>query len=1013
MAIFDLQARPVPRVFALPPGRPFFDDVARALLREYGEVPEVLARGQIYVPSRRAVRALKESFARLAPAKALLLPRMTAIADLSEDDVISAHVERQAPPVPDAPSPVTKRLVLAQIYRDAQAKISGVTPDWPAAMRAAGELSRTSDLLTEYDVTPEKLTAMLRDAAIDEGAAHWRDITQLLSIVTEEWPRWLSERGMIDARSRRIAILNALAMQLKEAAQRPFILAAGFLGTTPSSEHFLARVAALPNGGVVLPALDSALSDEAWSLIEAPHPQSAYQHLLDKAFGLARKDVVVLSYDEPKKMMRRRELLSLALMPAEATHTWVDQFRFFQDKGDASAALDGLHVAVAPSSEDEADWIALALREVLETPGKTGALVTADRILARRVAAKLNGWGIEIDDSGGRPLLGAYRATLLRAIARLMDDPSDPVAMATLIHHQLFSLGMDAAERRPKVQACDRFLRGRRPRQGWDGILASLDDDWRPFRGNDEEKAAVASLLGRLRSLFETHDPGPDHPFADRLTGHISLACALCALPGENGRERLFRFEDGEALERHFDQMRENPEALAPLEGSDYPALFDALLATAPAYRPPGGQHPRLSVYGILEARLQQSDLLVVGGLQEGIWPGDEVVDPFLSRHMRSFLSIPSPEAEVGRVAHDFLDFAASPNVLLTRAERQGTSVARPSRFMVRLESFLKVLDPDGAKTDASIGLRSWQRARYGTDQPVRRAPRPTPRPPVEVRPTRFSISAAGRWLRDPYAIYAEKILRLRRLAPYDEAYGPALRGMLLHAWAEETVSRSGDHVDDIAATMAVLKPEILDRFDYPHDQRVLGVQFLEKVKAFFPVFHAEALQHGNPLALEVEGMLELEVGVQTIEISGRADRIDRCGSGVHIIDYKTGDRASLLESFAFDPQLFLLGLMSEQGGFKSIPALAPEQISLVLLTRENNVFHDAKDASKRSLRGEAFRDRMQVFRETWLDWLARQYDPDTAFPSQVAPFKSTDEGDYDELARRSEWMRGADDDEH
>ena len=1014
MAIFDLDGAPPPHVFALAPGRPFFGDLVAALLDDFGDVPETLADVEIFVPSRRAIRALKESFAQAAPGRTLLLPRMTAVADLSEDDAVSDSVEREAPPLPEAPSMVTKRLVLGNIYRDAQHQLDLAQPDWPSALRASGELSRISDQLTEYGIDSGALDKLLEDPRVAASPRHWRQIGCMLKLVTEAWPEWLSARGMIDGRDRRNRILSAVADRLETEGRAPLVLAAGFLGTTPSSEDFLRRVAALPRGAVILPALDRDLGDEAWQQIEAPHPQSAYRRLLREAFeGLDRRDVRPLPGRDARGASARRRLLSLALMPAEASHLWIRLFTEFRADPQARSALDGLETAVAPNMEDEADWIALTLREVLETPGRTGALVTADRNLARRVSAKLRGWGIELDDSGGKPLHGSYRATFLRLIARLMENPSDPTSWAGLIHHQLFGLAMPAETRRPLVQLFDRFLRGRPPRQGWEGLFASLDDDWRPFRASDEQRERIAGFIGHLQSVFQQHDPGPSCPLADRLRHHLTLATALAATPEEDGEERLFRFEDGEALERHFAALLECPEALDPIKDGTYPEVFDALLAMAPAYRPPGGQHPRLSVLGVLEARLQQADVLVVGGLQEGVWPSEEIVDPFLSRGMRAALGLPSPEAEVGRLAHDFLDFAAAPRVLLIRSERQGTSIARPSRFMVRLESFLRAMDGKDRSWDAAPRLERWQGARFSEPGVPSPAPRPQPSPPPELRPTDLSVSAIGKWLRDPYAIYAEKVLGLRSMARYDETFGPALKGMLLHAWAEEAV-QMGDATAGrtIEEALDILRPVLLDRFDFPLDQRLLGTRFMEAMREVFPAFHRESLEHGHPTAFEVAGELSIPLGERTVTIKGRADRIDTSDNGPHLIDYKSGGTASLDETQHFSPQLFILALMMRTGSFPGFPPQEPAQVSFVTLKKPAALFGSSSKRSNKTLKDDRLTERLDVFRETFTTWLARQYRAETPFVSRLAPFSERDRGDYDDLARFLEWGVGGGDDD-
>lgn len=1009
MAIFGKLGTDEPEVFGHPPGRPFFDDLVAALLSDCAGHFEYLPDIRIFVPSRRAVRALKESFVRQAPSGVMLLPRITATADLSEEDRVAPGLERRLKPVPEAPPPAIKRLKLASIYRAAmQAAEQDVS--WEGALRAASELMRTSDQLFDYGVNAEAFERLEEAGIVDAAAEHWQKITKVLRLITEAYPAWLDEEGLVDARVRRALLLDRLSEELAGDPSR-IIIAAGFLGTSPSSQRFLKSVAHHPRGAVILPALDRDMTEEAWQAIEAPHPQSAYKMLLEEVFGgIDRANLRSLPFPEKTGEAERRALLSLALMPAEATHDWAGSFQAFKAGPGAAGALDGLSYAVLPTQEEEADAIALALREVIETPGQTAYLVTADRDLGRRVAAKLGGWGIEIDDSGGAPIRGSFRATFLRLIARLMAEPSEPVFLAGLIHHPLFGLGLDAAERRLLVAAGDAFLRGRKPRAGWDGLEQSVYDSWRPYR--QQEGGLATDLISRLRAVFEPRTRQADGSVASLLRAHLAIARDLAEVPGEAGEERLFRFEDGDVLAPHLEQLLSRPDLLGEATLSSYADIFEALLE-GPAFRPPGGQHPRLSIFGMLEARLQTADLVVVGGLQEGVWPGEAAIDPFLSRSMRSFLGLPSPEAEIGRVAHDFLDLACQPRVLLTRSARKGRAPVRASRLMIRLESLLKSIDPDG-RCDEARRLGTFRRARYGADDAPRPARRPQPTAPSHLKPRRLSISRISTWRRDPYAVYAREILRLRPKRSLGEPFRANDRGDMMHRLLEEFIRiEMNDPGQDIETRLRELLPDIQDQYDMPAEQRSLNARFIERGMEFFARFQARARELSRPVAAEVSGSMQLDAGGVPVEITGIADRIDQFTDGkAHIIDYKLGGQATISEDAHFSPQLFLTAMMLERDGFPGCEGMKAGQVSFLRLSTDDNVFRPSKAAKRRASCGSQLEEDLKNFEANFTSWLEAQYRDDMDFPSQLRPFRSDIAGDYDGLARRGEWAASEDHDE-
>ncbi|MEO1658194.1 MAG: double-strand break repair protein AddB [Pseudomonadota bacterium] len=1007
----ELLAWDAPHLFSLPPGRPFFDDLVATLLADLNDL--TLPQTTIFLPSRRAVRALRESFSRRARGETLLLPRLIAIADLSEDDALSLDAELRLGPLAEAPGPSTKRLKLAGIYRDARARTSAGAPDWATALRAADELSRTYDLLTEHEVTSAELEALGDDPAIAESAEHWREVLSVIGLASEAWPQWLKDEGLVDARRRRKDVLAAVAGAVADERRGGPAIAAGFIGTTPSSAAFLAAIAKAPLGAVVLPGLDRDMTDLDWSKIEAPHPQYAYKEFLEKGFGgLSREGVRELSAPQEESETQRRRLVSLALTPAETTDTWYDRFVRFQSDGHAKAALHGLEVAIAADQEEEADFVALTLRSVLAEPGKSAFLVTADRTLGRRVAAKMRGWGIDIDDSGGAPLSGSFRATFLRLVARLMATPSDPIALAGLIHHQLFGLGLEAKDRVPMVRSLDQWLRGRPPRDGWDGLKQSFADPWRPAarHSTEENTQRALGLIERLASVFQRELSAAGSFGGDMLRAHVAIAAALAARPETPGEELLFRYEDGEALDDHLKALKSREDLIPAVPIDQYPDLFDALLQ-GPAFRPPGGQHPRLAIYGVLEARLQTADLVIVSGLQEGVWPGDEVVDPFLSRGMRRALGLPSPDEDVGRVAHDFANFASTPNVLLTRSERQGRSPAKPSRFMVRLESFLKALGEDAASVFAHDRLRTWAHARYEAEGSGAPAPRPAPAPHPRHRPRKLSVSEVGTWRRDPYAIYAKRVLGLRPLQSYNAPFSVADRGTLLHALLENAVQEGATGSSEtIAQHLRTLIPSVIDTFDMPRIQRILNNGFLDRAVDAFAAFQSKAAVLTDPLAVEVDGRVALKYGDDEIIISARADRIDRATEGYHLIDYKTGAGSSLkAEAAGFSPQLFLSAMIAKAGGFEGCAEGPVWQISFLPLSKATDLFKDDLSRDNTAARGDDLAERLAAFEAAFRPWLQEQVLTPSPMPSQVRPFESHIVGDYDHLARRGEWLRSSD----
>ena len=96
-------------------------------------------------------------------------------------------------------------------------------------------------------------------------------------------------------------------------------------------------------------------------------------------------------------------------------------------------------------------------------------------------------------------------------------------------------------------------------------------------------------------------------------------------------------------------------------------------------------------IWGLLEARLQSVDVVVLGGLAEGVWPPatdpgpvDEPADA------RARPGCRAGGARSGQAAHDFVTAAcAAPACVLSCPRRRDGAPAVPSRWLARLDALL------------------------------------------------------------------------------------------------------------------------------------------------------------------------------------------------------------------------------------------------------------------------------------------------------------------------------------
>jgi ATP-dependent helicase/nuclease subunit B len=739
----------------------------------------------------------------------------------------------------------------------------------------------------------------------------------------------------------------------------------------------------LPQGAVILPDLDLSMEAEVWNELGhagAPdadpplargdavtHPQYHLKLLLNR-MGVNRAEVqpwhrAGLGKGPPE----RSHAISNLFLPPEASKAWAGLPA-------ERRRLAGVRLVEAANPEEEAQVIALLVRQALAEPEKRVAVVTPDRGLARRAVHHLRRWNIEADDSAGRPLAQTPAGRLFLLLAEVAAESAAPVPLMALIEHPLVRLGDERGDWLAKARAFELKLRGPRPAPG----LAPL-----------QRVAAKAQLAGWWDEVETTLAPllaEAEAPLADMLD---RMMAAGEALAGEN----LWAREDGRALSALVEDLRLHAaERGFVLATGELPAaLRDAMEQVA--VRPPYGGHPRVAIYGLLEARMTRAELVICAGLNEGIWPATPSLDPLLAPPVLRALGVPGADFRIGLAAHDLAGMLGAPEVVLTHAARDIEGPAIPSRFLMRVKALLGKRMADEARAKDALLL-----ARALDDgEPLPPYPQPRPMPSAEQRRVRVSVTGLDRLRSDPHQFYASQILQLRELDPLDAEPTPQWRGTAAHL-VLETWHKTGRPMREIA-------DEVLAEMNHHPLMRALWrprlLKALEWVEA-----EIAANPERAPVLFEQKG----EWTWRGVKISGKADRIDRMADGtLAVVDYKTGRPPSgkqVEQGFAL--QLGTMGLMVRAGAFEGLagePACF-EYWSLAKSDKSETKFGFVATpllvGSKRSgIAPEEFLPLAQGYLDDALDrWILGQ----EPFTARLNPNLPTFEA-YDQLMRLQEWQ--------
>jgi len=973
-----------PDIYSIAAHRGFADALVAGLVPRYAQDDFGLARLTLLLPSGRAVRTMTEAFIRHAGetgrGAGLLLPRMAMVGDLDLDETLGVLLDPLGSDAPPAADPTYRWLRLSALA--AEERGGDPLPD-AARLRLGFELGRTMDRLLAEEIAPEDL---LGDRVLDllgDMASHWQASLRLFARVQLRWRAELEARGEVDAAERRNRLFREAACRWQETPPATPIVAAGITSAAPALARLLRTISDLPQGAVVLPDLDLTMAGEVWDELgtagapdaEQPfgagdavtHPQYHLKLLLNR-MGIARGEVrpwhrAGLAASPPE----RSHAISSIFLPPEASKGWAD---LPADK----RRLSDVRLMEASHPEEEAQAVALLVRQAIEQPGRRVAVITPDRALALRIVQHLRRWNIAADDSAGRALPQTAAGRLLLLLAEVGAEGAAPVPLLSLLSHPLVRAGDERGEWLAKVRRLELALRGPRQLPGLEPVRAvagklKLDEWW----------AAVEPVLAPLL------DQGAAS--LDELLGRLATAGeALCGTD-------IWAREDGRALAGFIAELRRHAHAAGTVVD---PAAMPQILREAMdrlSVRPPYGGHSRVAIYGLLESRMTRADLVICAGLNEGVWPARAAGDPLLAPAVLRALGVPGGDFRIGLSAHDLAGALGAPEVVLSRARRDAGGPAIASRFWLRITALLgEQMVAEHRESDAIHLARVMDEG-----APIPPHPQPQPRPSAEQRRLDISVTALDRLRSDPYQFYASAILRLRELEPLDAEMSPALRGELAHAILEEW-HRTGAPMEQIAdrALLALNAHPLMRALWRP---RLLGaLRWVEDQIAADP--------DRVPTLIEETGA----INVRGITIKGKADRIDVLADGtLAIVDYKTGQPPTGREVEAgYALQLGTLGLMARAGGFERVQG-QPSRFEYWSLasskTSETGFgFISTPILEGRKQKGiprDEFLPQAEHFLHDALDRWILGDQPFTARLNPDAPGYST----YDQLMRLDEWM--------
>ena len=840
----------------IPAGIPFLEALADHVLRE--QDPLRLASYQILLSTPKACYALKQVFLK-RQGKAVLLPKIQALGNLNPDDLVlqGASVDLLKGKISER----RRHLLLTQLI----ATHRSLTTE-QAALLANTLLQLLNDLAWE-GISLESVD--FDHLVASDHALHWQITGDFLKLIQQEWPKILVAENTLEPYVAENFLLDEQArLWIAHPPQHPVIIA-GSRGSRPATARLIQQVAALPQGHIILQGL---VPSDCVEDLAPTHPQADLQKLLS---------FLEIS---PHRVQRLGNVSNGPSRILEAA---------FQHAPATMEAIRGISVAECASSQQEAEVIALALRQVLETSDKTGILITQDTNLARRVRMALQRWRVDIHGSK-MPLSQTPLGSLVALTSQWIQPDFDlGIFLATLKHPLVHKHPIDQLE----IEII------RKGSWSWDLIICkSKGTTLEPF----------VQELGHLMQACQDLAKESHVSFDKVMAQHQQVLAYLL----DTGLWPAVDY--AEAIQTFWEDLQQASQGLTISTGGDYAKLLARYLDDASCKT--HCTHDRIQILGLMEARLLHADLVILGGLNQGSWPQNLPADPWFNRATRQKLGLTPPEERIGISAHDFVQAGAASEILLTRSVRVEGTPTVPSSFLVKMQTWLH---QQGPVLPVAQDLLDWSAPLLESSVPISA---PAPKPPVHIRPRTLSISDMATWVQNPYGIYAKYVLGLRPLPSPFEHNSALVFGTMAHEVLQKILplvqAKAANKADHISKTTETIWYQYENQW-IPHE-RIFWHWRLRQIVDWF-VALPENLQ-GQTSYAEATG--QIKIGDFTIK--GKIDRIDIQQGNAHVIDYKTGVLPSTgFVKYGISPQLLLEAWMVQDGLMQAVPQTPVSSASL------------------------------------------------------------------------------------
>lgn len=724
----------------------------------------------------------------------------------------------------------------------------------------------------------------LDNLIFDEYSEYWKNIIYLIKHIFKQFKQQLSLANKVTITGRRNYILNYIKAFIKNNNNKSFI-AAGFYNDCNLIQDFLHIVSQY--GSVVL---------------------YGYDHVSDDSL-----DILNISSVNFAKFLQNLNI-------NEPIQDWVINLN---KPTPTSNDSNNIKVITNTNILLEAKNIVNLLIEQKTNDSKV-ALVSNNNDLIYYVTLLLDNRNIDYNGTLYKSINYTLPGTLFLLIIKLLIDKRFSIVdLLAMLKHPLCNLGF--TDRNYLKQSIAKFelkyCRGRNIINSMNGLIEifRIEQDVTIIDLLTPLLAAIQPLIKALSDKSTT--------LATILEVHSKVAIDLSLDSQQNSQ--FFNSEEGNQLKDILEHIKINAQSMFLINYHNYNDFITDILSNEYfKYLMTGASN--ISINNFTEARFKKYDMVVLGCLNEGDFPKNNHMDNLLDNFILHKLNLNLAAQNINDAAYDFMLQLQNTKIILSRTENINNNKMIASRFLTKLMAKLgNDIDKEAKNQTTIYAQRKPSFLAYNYIDPC---------PPIALRPRILSVTQIEDLVRDPYHIYVQKILKLKRIDPIEQNSSSTDFGQITHKIIERITVEGLNYKQALDYSKSLLSDYAVQLYNFN-----LWWPTIKKMIDWIITYNKQQIDLGIKIYSEVTGTVKLQIAKEIFCITAKADRIELDDQGrATIIDFKTGMVPSDKEiKMGLSPQLTLEALIALKGGFNSLNIAGINMLKYISLKGHENVIEE------------------------------------------------------------------------